>query len=61
MKRIFILILFFTTTFNLSGQINSPTTAQGINCNFTTGYVPLDANSDSTEWYYNENGTWLPA
>ena len=60
MKRIFILILFFTTTVNLFAQINS-STVQGVNCNFTTGYVALDANSDFTQWEYNENGTWLPA
>jgi len=61
MKRIFILILFFTTTFNLSGQINS-STVQGVDCNFTTGYVALDATityPSTVIWEYKSNGVWL--
>ncbi|MBT3621458.1 MAG: hypothetical protein HN535_01720 [Flavobacteriales bacterium] len=60
MKRICILIFCVIFIFTANAQINY-STVQGVNCNFTTGYVALDANSDFTQWYYNENGTWLPA
>lgn len=61
MKRIFILILFLTTTVNLSAQISS-SDVQGINCNTPMGYVALDAiiSYPSTAiWVYKSNGSWV--
>ena len=58
MKRIFILILFFATTFNLSAQINS-FFIQGINCYNDTAFIALDVNSLFIQWDYKDAGVWM--
>jgi len=60
MKRILLLIIFFTITFNLSAQINSYL-VEGINCYNDTGFIALDATSLLTKWEYKDSVDWLTA
>ena len=58
MKRILLVIIFFTITFNLSAQINS-SLVQGISCGNDTGFIALDVNSLFIQWEYkNPAGIW---
>jgi len=62
MKRILLLIIFFTITFNLSAQINS-FSVQGIDCYNDTGFIALDVIPGSViQWEYknpaNPVGIW---
>ena len=58
MKRILLVIIFFTITFNLSAQINS-FSVQGVGCGNDTGFIALDVNSLLIEWeYQNSTGIW---
>ncbi len=60
MKRILLLIIFFTITFNLSAQINS-FSVQGVGCGNDTGFIALDVDVNSLliQWEYeNPAGIW---
>jgi len=60
MKRILLLILFFTITFNISAQIVNDS-VQGINCYNNTGFIALDATFNSIQWDKSVAGVWAPA
>ena len=70
MKKICLLIIFFTITLNLSAQIITDS-VQGINCYNDTGLIALDVdvNSLSIQWEYSKDtiinlidtSIWLPS